>query len=150
MKKRIAWFGDVHGALDSLLELYSMLCWESLDEIWHLGDLIDRGPDSEGVVSFCREFGIKGIIGNHEGAMLEKFIKNKTPPKKNPDKIRTYHQLMRDQRNEEYRLFVVSAKIACGPREQFAICTRGNLPVAPLLPPRRIKRGAFCLPCRYV
>ena len=80
MKKKIACFGDAHGALDSLVELYSMLCWESLDELWHLGDLIDRGPDSEGVVAFCREFGIKGIMGNHEGAMLEKFIKNKTPP----------------------------------------------------------------------
>jgi diadenosine tetraphosphatase ApaH/serine/threonine PP2A family protein phosphatase len=91
--KRVAAFGDVHGRLDLLIELYKKLEWESLDEIRHSGDLIDRGPDSSGVVSFCREKGIAGVMGNHESTMLERYInKGQTPQSK--DKLRTFTQLM--------------------------------------------------------
>jgi hypothetical protein len=95
MGKRVATFGDCHGRLDLLEALYKMLEHESIDEIRHSGDLIDRGPDSAGCVSFCRENKIQGVMGNHEGTMLERYIKkNNPPPETMLDKFRTYNQLM--------------------------------------------------------
>ena len=99
--KRIACFGDVHGALNLLTELYSKLSHESLDEIWHLGDLIDRGPDPGGVVSFCREHGIRGVLGNHEGGLIEKNLKVRLPPK-NKDKLRSYEYLLANPLDLQY------------------------------------------------
>ena len=90
--KRVAVFGDVHGALDELKELYCMLEHESLDEVRHSGDLIDRGPDSAGVVDFCFMHGIQGVIGNHEGGFIEHHL-NKNSPPGSGDKLNTWNQL---------------------------------------------------------
>lgn len=100
--KRVATFGDVHGCLDELQTLYKMLEWESLDEIRHSGDLVDRGPDSSGVVQFCREHNIQGVLGNHDGVINE-WMKSYPRLPKNPDKARTINQLMAsDTKNIEY------------------------------------------------
>lgn len=93
--KRIAIMGDVHGCLKELQDLYSKLCHESIDEIRHSGDLVDRGPDSAGVVAFCRENGIQGVRGNHEESILQhidRVMAGGHLPK-NPEKARTLSQL---------------------------------------------------------
>lgn len=47
--------GDVHGCHDELKELYSKLNFNSqTDKIILTGDLVDRGPQSKAVVSWCR------------------------------------------------------------------------------------------------
>jgi hypothetical protein len=101
MQKRVAYFGDVHGALDQLKLLYGMLQHYSLDAIEHCGDLIDRGPDSGGVVQFCREHNISGVLGNHESVILQYPTKTGNMPK-NPDKLRSIESLNQDPRNMEY------------------------------------------------
>jgi serine/threonine protein phosphatase 1 len=45
------------------------------DELYLLGDMIDRGPDSKGVLDFIFElreqgFTVKGVMGNHEDMCL--------------------------------------------------------------------------------
>jgi len=69
--KRRAFIGDVHGCPDELLALLSKLAHESIDEICHTGDLLDRGPDSGAVVQICVERKIKGVMGNHESTVLK-------------------------------------------------------------------------------
>lgn len=91
MSKRIAIIGDVHGRSDLLKDLYNKLCWQSLDAIRHSGDLVDRGPDSGGVVQFCREKGIQGVLGNHEQSLITYILKDGIP--KNPEKRKTLSQL---------------------------------------------------------
>lgn len=91
MSKRIAVFGDVHGCIHELTELHKMLQWESLDEIRHCGDLVDRGPDSAAVVAFCRENNIQGVKGNHDGVIVNWIDRGQIP--RNPDKARTISQL---------------------------------------------------------
>lgn len=86
--KRVAVIGDIHACLDELQDLYRALLHHSLDEIRHVGDLVDRGPDSGGVVSFCRERGIEGVMGNHESVLLERYIKG-AGKKLNADKERS-------------------------------------------------------------
>ncbi|URW74456.1 metallophosphoesterase [Sphingomonas donggukensis] len=73
--------GDVHGRLDLLSELLGRIADDvalrdpSEHRIVLLGDLIDRGPDSAGVVELCatydwRESRPDFVIGNHEELML--------------------------------------------------------------------------------
>lgn len=70
--------GDVHGdrtSLETLLERFPALT--SDDTIVFLGDYVDRGPDSAGVVEHVRELAVRGpakvvaLRGNHEDAWLQ-------------------------------------------------------------------------------
>ena len=65
--------GDVHGCIDELQELVQQLALVSGDRLIFIGDLIDRGPDSLGVVKQVYEWSKKLdvilLLGNHE----EKF-----------------------------------------------------------------------------
>lgn len=92
---RLAAIGDPHGCIDELVRLYRALEWHSLDQIWGLGDLVDRGPESGEVVSFYREKKISSVLGNHEESILGHWKRKLAgqPPPKNPDKRRTLEQL---------------------------------------------------------
>jgi len=62
--------GDVHGCLAELEALLEAAAPGPRDALWFLGDLVDRGPDSAGVVRRVRELaGGRGaglVLGNHE------------------------------------------------------------------------------------
>jgi len=73
--------GDIHGRLDLLQDLYEQINHDAValnaDDrtIVHLGDYIDRGPDSKHVIEhFCSQppegFDNHWLIGNHEQDML--------------------------------------------------------------------------------
>ena len=69
--------GDVHGDLAQLRLLMSRLpTLEPADTVVFLGDYIDRGPDSAGVVAYLRELPrtcparVVTLRGNHEDAWL--------------------------------------------------------------------------------
>jgi len=68
MGDSVAVFADVHGQADFLERLILEIHKEagSDGELYSLGDLIDRGPDSKGVVDLCIKFGVKPVLGNHE------------------------------------------------------------------------------------
>lgn len=73
---RIFVIGDVHGCAATLRRLVeAQLLPVPGDRIYLLGDLIDRGPDSKGVLDFILElrgFGLTviSIRGNHEDMFL--------------------------------------------------------------------------------
>ncbi len=58
--------GDVHGCLDELKELLEKTEYSLGDRLIFAGDLVDRGPDTAGVVRFVRELGAESVLGNHE------------------------------------------------------------------------------------
>lgn len=68
--------GDIHGCLDELACLLETLPLEPSDRLVFLGDYVDRGPDSKGVVSYLIEWLSKGaqeavfLKGNHEDMFL--------------------------------------------------------------------------------
>ncbi len=66
-------FGDVHGQSGKLFLLFEKMRRQVTGpvEIWSLGDLIDRGPDSKGVLDLCLENRVNLVIGNHELWMHE-------------------------------------------------------------------------------
>ena len=60
---------DVHGCIKTLKALIAKL--PAGVPITIAGDLIDRGPDSRGVIDFVRSQGYDCVIGNHEVMMLD-------------------------------------------------------------------------------
>jgi len=69
--------GDIHGCLDELRYLIDGLPLEVGDRLVFLGDYIDRGPDSKGVVSYLLQLKSYGpalelvfLKGNHEDMLL--------------------------------------------------------------------------------
>jgi serine/threonine protein phosphatase 1 len=70
--------GDIHGDLAALQLLFSRLPVPGAqDTVVFLGDYIDRGPDSAGVVQWVRDFQkttdarVVALRGNHEDAWLQ-------------------------------------------------------------------------------
>lgn len=62
--------GDVHGHYDTLLSLFEAIAPDSDDDIYFLGDLIDRGPQSAQVVNYVMENHYTCLLGNHEHMLL--------------------------------------------------------------------------------
>jgi serine/threonine protein phosphatase 1 len=81
--ERIYAIGDVHGCLGMMQALVAQIRADAIRRSVHrpklilLGDLIDRGPDSCGVLAFVsseafqREFDVTFIRGNHEQILLD-------------------------------------------------------------------------------
>lgn len=71
----MAWvIGDIHGCLEELQELLFQL--PSEDRLIFLGDYVDRGPDSAGVVDRLLKERNRSIFlkGNHESMMIAHFL----------------------------------------------------------------------------
>ncbi len=67
--------GDIHGEREMLEELLDRLPLEPDDRLVFIGDYIDRGPDSKGVVDLlvevARERACTFLLGNHESMFLD-------------------------------------------------------------------------------
>jgi serine/threonine protein phosphatase 1 len=74
MTDRIVAVGDIHGHLAALVALVRLLDLQPTDTLVTLGDCIDRGPDSQGVVDLLidlgRRYRVISLMGNHEELML--------------------------------------------------------------------------------
>lgn len=69
MPRTIA-IGDVHGCADEFEELLNALELQPEDRVIQVGDLVNRGPDSHGVLKLVRAYKIEAILGNHELRLL--------------------------------------------------------------------------------
>jgi predicted phosphodiesterase len=63
--------GDVHGCLGELEELLHVAGWAATDPLIFTGDLVAKGPDSQGVVQLAREKGALSVLGNHDAHVLK-------------------------------------------------------------------------------
>jgi bis(5'-nucleosyl)-tetraphosphatase (symmetrical) len=64
--------GDIQGCREQLLELLAAVEFvRGVDELYPLGDLVRKGPDSEGVLRVLREFDAKPVLGNHDVRWLQ-------------------------------------------------------------------------------
>lgn len=63
---------DIHGCSKTLKALIGQQIRPGINDVlWFLGDYIDRGPDSKGVIDYLmelesKEFNVKLLLGNHE------------------------------------------------------------------------------------
>lgn len=74
--------GDVHGCSDELRALLDLVEYrQGVDDALVVGDLVDRGPDSVGVIALCMERGVRAIMGNHD----EKHVRHARNLARHPD-----------------------------------------------------------------
>ena len=76
LKSRVIVVGDVHGCLTELELLLKKCAYSSdTDILVFVGDLVNKGPDSAGVVTYVRKLVSCGaaycVRGNHDDAMLQ-------------------------------------------------------------------------------
>ena len=70
---------DTHGYVRSVTSLVKEIIRPArYDELYFLGDYVDRGPDSKGVIDFIRslqkdEYNVTALKGNHEDFMVELY-----------------------------------------------------------------------------
>lgn len=69
---RLIIVGDVHGQLNELKTLLQKTEYsaERGDHVIFTGDMINKGPDSAGVVALAMEMGASSVRGNHEDKVL--------------------------------------------------------------------------------
>ena len=63
---RIAVLSDIHSTIVALEAVLSSI--DSVDAVWHCGDVVGYGPDPDGVVARLIEIGATGVRGNHDSA----------------------------------------------------------------------------------
>jgi serine/threonine protein phosphatase 1 len=79
---RLYAIGDIHGRLDLLTEMHARIAAEIARDrpddwrIIHLGDYIDRGPESQGVIDFLlaaeeRDRRVLCLGGNHDAGLVD-------------------------------------------------------------------------------
>jgi serine/threonine protein phosphatase 1 len=77
MKEKAFIIGDIHGQLAMLENLMEKLPWRpDRDALFFLGDYVDRGPDSRGVVDYILSLmavcpRVNCVLGNHEAMLLD-------------------------------------------------------------------------------
>jgi serine/threonine protein phosphatase 1 len=76
---------DIHGCCKTFKALIKKLDIKESDHLYLLGDYIDRGPDSKGVLDTIKELSCKckviALMGNHEDMWLSASIKTGYPTK---------------------------------------------------------------------
>jgi predicted phosphodiesterase len=63
--------GDVHGCVEQLEQLVEKVKYvKGKDCLFIIGDYVNKGPDSIGVVRACQRLGAYGVLGNHDYTLL--------------------------------------------------------------------------------
>ncbi|MDB9525455.1 metallophosphoesterase [Oscillatoria sp. CS-180] len=72
MSRRI-FVGDIHGHYAGLMTLLEKIALNTDDQLYFVGDLIDRGPQSAEVVDYVITHQHPCVLGNHEQLLLDAF-----------------------------------------------------------------------------
>jgi len=76
-ERKIYAIGDIHGCINTLKKmLHDTLQISKSDEVFLLGDFIDRGPDSKAVIDYIMQmqemgYSLHCLMGNHEKLLLD-------------------------------------------------------------------------------
>ena len=80
MSGRRIFVGDIQGCLDELQRLLDELRFDPAgDELHPVGDMVNRGPDSLGVLRLLHELDAGGVLGNHDLHALRTAAGTRTP-----------------------------------------------------------------------
>jgi hypothetical protein len=88
--------GDVHGCREELEELVRRCGWRPGEPLVLAGDLMAKGPDSQGVVQLAREWGAQAVLGNHDAHVLRARDVQAGRVPEGGRAVRREHQLVAD------------------------------------------------------
>lgn len=92
MNGRLIAIGDIHGCHHEFAELLARLDLGPDDRLILLGDLVNRGPDSNRVIDLARSHRALSLLGNHELRLL-KFRRTGDPKHLKDGDLATYEKL---------------------------------------------------------
>jgi hypothetical protein len=98
MTARTLVVGDVHGCREELEDLLEESGWDDGDQLVLVGDLVAKGPDSQGVVRLLRKLGARAVRGNHDQHCLRWWDARLAGD--DPPKLRRTHQRVADALDE--------------------------------------------------
>ena len=82
---RVGIVSDIHGQPDELERVLEHMAKMNIDRVLCAGDLVDKGPDSEGVIDLIRESCIPTVLGNHdENAVRHNALHLQSSPDETP------------------------------------------------------------------
>jgi bis(5'-nucleosyl)-tetraphosphatase (symmetrical) len=65
--------GDIQGCLEPLRRLLDKVAYQpGKDRLLPCGDLVNKGPDSPGVVALLMQVGAEPVLGNHDLHVLDR------------------------------------------------------------------------------
>jgi hypothetical protein len=130
--------GDVQGCLDELEALLRNCGSPRGEEVVLVGDLVAKGPDSQGVVQLTRELGARSVLGNHDDRVLH-ARRERTPR----SKLRAEHrQVLETLTDDDWRyLKGLPLLLELGPEAddgpETVVIHAGAVPGVPLYSQRR-------------
>jgi len=97
-------YGDLHGCLDEFVALRTELNITPDDTEILVGDILDRGSDSNKLLTFVRENKINLVLGNHEHKYIRykkhdeifKQTGKKNPINFNDEKLQIYNNISKE------------------------------------------------------
>ncbi len=138
--------GDVHGMLQELRELVELAEYEpSQHRLILAGDLVDRGPESIGVIRYARDMNAEIIQGNHD----DKYVRYRKHERKklhnrhykNPMKMKSYRLRIYEKMSSEDMDYLENAPYVIPLWEYNAVVVHGG--VMPGRPPHRQNREDY-------
>lgn len=76
--------GDLQGCYDALRKILDMAEFDpSHDQLWSVGDIVNRGPDSLATLRYLKNLGsrFRMVLGNHDLHLLALAYKSRSPKK---------------------------------------------------------------------
>lgn len=147
MRRHIV-IGDVHGCIDEMRRLlFELEFKKDVDDLIFAGDLIDRGPDSPGVVRMAREMGARSVMGNHEEKAVRWARHERTRGlKKNPMQVRPGRAAEWAALSEEDRVWMAALPAFLRVGKEYIVVHAG---LESVRPPEEQKLDRVCR-MRYV
>lgn len=120
LEKQNIWaIGDVQGCYDSFLALLDKINFSpKIDGLWMVGDMVNRGPKSLEVLSFCIEHqdAIRVVLGNHELHLLACWNGLRAPTPKDQLDV-----LLKSERRSELEAWLRKQPFYCEFTDHFLI-----------------------------
>ena len=104
---------DIHGCIKSFEGLLNKINLQKTDQLFFLGDYIDRGPSSSGVLNLIfdlqkDDFSIFPLRGNHEQMLLDAARYNANELRSHAETFNVSDLLQGDQVKDDYLAFLDS------------------------------------------